>query len=358
MSQLRFCKADESLRPALIERMKEILAGSDAHNAAGFDDTQWRWQYEDLPGGRAAAYLAMSDGEIQGYYHVPFYAGRVRGKPVTFAAVQDVAVSAAMRGQGVFRRLAHYANDDLEQHADLVITFPNDRSIHTFEKYNGYSRLTTLDAYLLPLRSAQVIQAKRRLAGVEHVLGAIGDTVVRLRSVPRLAGLQIEQLPGATAQLAGLFERHAETWSTGVDRSADYLQWRVFDKPGDPYSVLVSRDGEGLSAAAIFREDHILGCDALVLMDFAFLPDRHAHLLALVQHVKRHAADLFARRPALIFAAGNSRTLGQLRRIGFLKVPASLNPRPLNLLVRDVRTGDMPMDPADWHITLSDWDVL
>lgn len=358
MSQLRFCNADKSLRPALIERMKEILAGSDAHNAAGFGAAHWRWQYEDLPGGQAAVYLAMIDGEIHGYYHVPFYAGTVRGRACTFAAVQDVAVSEAMRGQGVFRQLAQYANDDLERHADLVITFPNDRSIHTFEKYNDYARLTTLDAYLLPLRSAKVIRARRRMAGIEHVLGAIGDTFVRLRSVRRPAGLQIEPLPRATAQLAGLFERHAETWSTGVRRSVEYLQWRVFDKPGDPYTVLVSRQGENLTAAAIFREDHILGCDALVLMDFAFLPDTQGHLLALVQHVKRNASDHFARRPALIFAGGNSQTLGQLRRIGFFRVPAALNPRPLNLLVRDVRTGVVPMDPTDWHITLSDWDVF
>ena len=338
--------------------MKEILAGSDAHNASTFDDAQWRWQYEDLPGGQAAVYLAMFDGEIHGYYHVPFYAGHVRGRACTFAAVQDVAVSEAMRGQGVFRRLAQYANEDLERHADLVITFPNERSIHTFEKYNDYATLTTLDAYLLPLRSAKVIQAKRRMAGLEHVLGAIGDTVVRLRSVRRPAGLQIEQLPRATAQLAGLFERHAETWSTGVHRSAEYLRWRVFDKPGGPYSVLVSRQGDSLTAAAIFREDHILGCDALVLLDFAFLPDRQGHLLALVQHVKRNAADHFTRDPALIFVAGNSRTLGELRRIGFVKVPAALNPRPLKLLVRDVRTGTMPMNPADWHVTLTDWDVF
>jgi GNAT superfamily N-acetyltransferase len=358
MSALRFCKADESLRPALIARMKDVLAQSDAHNAAGFDEARWRWQYERLPSRTAAVYVAVQDGEVYGYYHVPFYAGKVHGQPCTFAAIQDVAVDRSMRGRGVFRRLAEYANRELEQHGDLVYTFPNERSIHTFLKYDGYARLTTLDAYLLPLHSRRVIQAKRRLAGLEYVLGAAADAYVRRRRVPAATGLRIERLTGATAQLTSLFAQHAATWATGIERSSAYLKWRVFEAPGDPYRVFASRVDGRLTSAAVFREDEILGSDALVLMDFAFLPAQSADLLALVQHVKHNAADLFRRDPALIFAAGHSATLEHLRRIGFVRVPAALNPRPLHLLVRDVRTGAALTNAAGWHVTLSDWDVF
>jgi GNAT superfamily N-acetyltransferase len=358
MSQLQFCKTDDALRPALMLRMKAILTETDSHNAAQFSETPWLWQYEKLPTGKADAFLVMEEEKIQGYYHVPYYSGKVKGQPFTFAMIQDVAVSADMRGQGVFRQLAEYANTELDQTAQVAYTFPNQRSIHTFLKYNGYRLLKTLEAFLLPMHTRKVIQAKKKLLGMEYLIGAAGDAWVKLKKVKKPEGFSVKALANATDELAAIYSRHAESWSTGITRDKHYLQWRFFDKPGKTYTTLVAETAGSLVASATFRADEILGSQALVLMDFAYAPDGELQLLALLQEVKRTPQAFFKNDPALVFVAGNNSLMAQLKRIGFFRIPAKLNPRPLNLLVRDISTGENLFEPADWHITLADWDVF
>jgi hypothetical protein len=51
---------------------------------------------------------------------------------------------------------------------------------------------------------------------------------------------------------------------------------------------------------------------------------------------------------------------GHLARLGFLRVPERLNPRPFNLLTKNTAgtEGADLTDRSRWLITLSDWDVL
>lgn len=358
MSALQFCNADENLRGALHQRMKEILTETGSHNAHRFSATDWNWQYAQLPSGEAQACLVMSEGIIGGYYHIPYYKGRVDGKPATFAMIQDVAVSPFMRGQGVFRQLAEYANAQIDQRADVVYTFPNHRSIHTFLKYNQFTQLATLDAFLLPLKSARVIQARKKLLGLEYLAGGLMNAAVRIRKVRLPRETVVVKLDAATPELTALYARHAEHWQTGIDRSAAYLQWRFFDKPGSQYTCLAVKEGSQLRAAAFFKADTLMGSEALLLMDWAFAPGCETHWLGLIQAVKQSPTTWFEREPALLFTAGMSPGMHQLRRVGFFKVPERLTPRPLHLLVRDVKTGGQLMARQQWHVTLADWDVL
>ncbi|OLB12560.1 MAG: hypothetical protein AUH07_07850 [Gemmatimonadetes bacterium 13_2_20CM_70_9] len=50
---------------------------------------------------------------------------------------------------------------------------------------------------------------------------------------------------------------------------------------------------------------------------------------------------------------------GELRRLGFVRVPQRFNPRPFDLLARGLaESGPELFEPSVWHVTLADWDVF
>lgn len=339
--------------------MGETLASEGSHKAPIFDEAFWRWQYEDLPEGEARVYLAESHGDVAGYYHVPIYRATVGATGCRAAQVQDVAVQARMRGMGVFRRLAEFAMRDLEASpVDFIYTFPNDKSIHTFLKYNGFRRVVTLRAYVLPMKTASVLRRwlPRSLASL---LGGAMDALARAVRRPSPVGFDVVRERDPVESVGGLFRDYAASRGVALERGGDFLRWRFVARPHSRHFVF-SRAARGVPvAAAVFKLDEVFGAPALVLMDFAHSPGRAGDLLDLIGAVVLdpvHVGEPFS----LAFTAGTGAFFAGLRRIGFVGVPRWIDPRPLHLLVRDVSgtAGAAIRDASAWHVTLTDWDVF
>ena len=168
----------------MIEKVKGVLNEVHSHKALVFNTDFWTWQYRDLPTSTARVYAALVNQEIVGYYHVPIYEGLFDGEKKYLAMVQEVAVSREVRRQGVFRKLAEFATEDLLRSGiHLGYTFPNDRSIHTFLKYNGYTMVCTLETYILPVRSGDILRSKMNLFGMDKAAGYCTDLFFRRFSV-------------------------------------------------------------------------------------------------------------------------------------------------------------------------------
>ncbi|HEX8638893.1 MAG TPA: GNAT family N-acetyltransferase, partial [Pyrinomonadaceae bacterium] len=257
---LEFRRIDSSSDTGeLLERIREILIEGDSHNASLFSRQKWKWQYQDLPTGDTRIYLCICDERIVGYYHVPIYEGVVGNKKKLFAMVQDVAVSAAMRGRGVFRKLAEFATDDLiNSDVNVIYTFPNQKSIPTFLKYNGYRQIYTYDSYVLPVKSAAVIKAKIKLFGLENFVGWFVDKCFNLTSHRLKNGFKVENRERLDAETVTLFQSFNAEFSCHLDRTADYLQWRFFDKPGGKHFLITLKNESETLAAAAFKTDVIL----------------------------------------------------------------------------------------------------
>ena len=142
-------------------------------------------------------------------------------------------------------------------------------------------------------------------------------------------------------------------------RDERYLRWRFEDRPGAEHFFLTLEREAQTRAAAIFKLDQMLGNPALLLMDYAFRSGEESALLQLIQHVKNAGLKAIGRPFNFIFASARSDFMPRLKKIGFIPVPARLNPRPLDLLVRNLTgTTKAIFDPAGWHVTLADWDVM
>ena len=68
-----------------------------------------------------------------------------------YSVFAEILTLKDLKKKNVFQNLAKFANNDINQHVDLIYTFPNHRSIHTFIKYNDFHTVTVLPLHLRPI---------------------------------------------------------------------------------------------------------------------------------------------------------------------------------------------------------------
>ncbi len=358
-SELEFRKIDGSFETdELLQRIREILEEGDSHNAASFSKENWIWQYRNLPTNDARIYLCYSENKIVGYYHVPVYEGVVGGKRKNFAMVQDVAVSASMRGRSVFRKLAEFATDDLSKSGiNLIYTFPNQKSIRTFLKYNGYQQIYTFDSYILPVNSSAVIKSKAKLFGFENLIGWFADRYFDFRNYKLSENFTVETAQSFDEETTKLFQDFNSEFSCHLNRTRDFLQWRFFEKPVGKHFLITLKKDSTIVASAVFKIDEILDTKTAVLLDFAFKEE--SHLIQLLHYVRKNNDFLFGEPINMLFTACCCRKFLQNKLYGFIRIPQRFNPRPLNLLVKNFTEDEKEVFEAEkWLALLSDWDVL
>ncbi len=356
-----YSRIDERLFPALIEKVRGVLTEVSSHKALVIDTDFWTWQYLDLPSKTSRVYAALVNDEIMGYYHVPIYEGLIGGEKKSLAVVQEVAVDKRVRKQGVFRKLADFATEDLLQSGiAAVYTFPNDRSIHTFLKYNAYTLVGTLGTYILPVRSGDILRSKINLLGVDKAIGLCADFLFRRFSVRLDREVSIQVHSEINPDIVRVFSAYQEVQRLALLRDESYLRWRFDRRPSSPhYYFSIDNNQNQKLAVAIFKLDEMFDNPVLLLMDYAHLHGKENYLLQLIQHVKLHGAEEIGARFNLIVTSGNSEFLPLLKRVGFIRLPERLNSRPLKLVVKNLSQHSTDaFDPRNWHLTLSDWDVL
>lgn len=359
---LRFSRIEDGQQAQLLQAVHKILTEVGAHNAGIYDAAYWDWQYRQLPGGKALVYGAWNGaGKLVGYYHVPMYRCRIGAEEKLIANVQDVAVDPAYRGQGLFRQLAEYANAELDTSgADLVYTFPNQKSIRTFLKYTGYQLVTAVPAYIRPVNTGRILAKRIKLAGLEKLAGLAVDAAVGLFS-RRFRGQRgsVVRITRISDEVEAVFGAFGEQFRNRLVRDKAWLDWRYLRSVRGKHHLFGLEQGGKTTAVVVLKEDEMLGNPALLIMDMACLPGHEKALLYLIDQVRRNP-KLTGFRFDLIFAMGIAPCFAQLGRIGFLRIPEKLNPRVLNLVVRNITLADggQLQEARNWLLTLGDWDVF
>jgi hypothetical protein len=342
----------------LLAFIKKILIEGNSHTLDIYDKKYWEWQYKSLPAGYSKVYIAELNNKIIGYYHVPVYTGTYYGNNIKLAAVQDVAVDQNMRGAGIFRKLSGFAEHDLENSdIDIIYTFPNKKSIHTFLKYNKYNHIKTLDTYMLFLDAAPVIKKRFDFLKLYNIAGSVINSWGKLMNMKISSRFEIGIHEKFTDEMINIFSVYSKMFKIALTRNEEYLNWRYLLKPGVKHYIISLKMNNSIKAVAVFKIDIILDSKTLILMDYAFI-ETGDYLLRLIQFLKNKKNIITNEGYQLILAGGNDVFLNDLYRIGFIKVPQKINPRSLNLLVKSNSTEFKPEKPDDWRITFSDWDVL
>ena len=358
---LRFSRIEPEQQPQLLAEIHNILTEVGAHNVAIYNKAYWDWQYKQLPTGKSYTYAAWDVDKIIGYYHVPVYRCSINGEEKLIGNIQDVAVNPTYRGIGLFRQLAEFANKDLDSSdVELIYTFPNDKSIRTFLKYNDFKVVCSVPALIRPVNAGGILRSKINLLGLEKIAGWFADGFINLLSGnPKLANATIEPITEITDEVEAVFSEYSKSFQNHLIRDKAWLDWRYLKSVRGKHHILTLREAGKITAAAVLKEDEMLGNPALLIMDFAFINGNENSLLYLIDQVRKEP-NLTHFKFNLLFVSGIAPALASFGNIGFYQIPEKVNPRVLNLLSRsasDMNPASLQVE-KNWLLTLGDWDVF
>jgi N-acetylglutamate synthase-like GNAT family acetyltransferase len=357
-SALTFCKANPEDYVSLLKLISKVLIDGDSLHAEKYDYEKWFWKYFLLHNAEPRIYICKENQEIIGYYHCPVYAGTINGVAKKFAMVQDVGMSETARGKGVFSQLAIYANDDLKEiGVNFIYTFPNDNSIHTFIKYNGYTKMQALSAFVLPVSFGVLIASKFRFLGIEKMVGKLLDFLYRFKTTKLKTDYTFKKEPKLNQQIIETFEAFGKRFNNSLTRSLSYLKWRYELKPQTKHHFFTASSNGKIVAAVIIGIDNLLGSNAAIILDFASTDDKA--FTQLIMAIKKNSKHYFNLEVGLLFTATTKNNDALFLKSGFMKIPEGFNPRPLNLLGKNLTENETEvLNPDNWLVTLSEWDVL
>lgn len=358
---LRFSRIEPEQQPQLLQEIRTILTEVGAHNVAIYNQAYWDWQYKQLPTGKSYVYAAWDGTKIIGYYHVPVYRCSINGEEKLIGNIQDVAVDPNYRGIGLFRQLAEFANADLDKSdVDLIYTFPNDKSIRTFLKYNHFKVVSSVSALIRPVHAGGILRSRINLFGLEKIAGWFADGWVNLlASNPKLENAKIEPITEITEEVEAVFSEYSTQFPNHLIRDKAWLDWRYLRSVRGKHSILALREAEKITAVVVLKEDEMLGNPSLLIMDFAFINGKDDSLLYLIDQIRKEP-KLTDSEFNLLFVSGIAPALASFKQIGFFKIPEKVNPRILNLLSRstsEIKAGPIQAE-KNWLLTLGDWDVF
>lgn len=198
--------------PEQIDRFQSLFARSFQAPPPGY----FQWKYLDNPAGPAVAYEALDGKTIAGYYGAMPEVWLVRGKPVTLFQSMDTMTDPDYRGRGLFTDLAKLTMKKIaDEHSGWMIGFPGHTSIGGFVNKLGWKDITHV-RIRFSLRQALALKATFR-KGVQF----------RIDPVHR-AGPEFDD-----------YWSRRETRPLDIQKqySTQFLNWRIFDRPGNRSQV-------------------------------------------------------------------------------------------------------------------------
>ncbi|MDG2061624.1 MAG: GNAT family N-acetyltransferase [SAR86 cluster bacterium] len=358
MTEITYSKLSINEIPNLLEAIKSVLIETEAHDLMGAHQDSWNWQYKSLPSSESHIYVAKDNNKIIGYYHIPTYKLKTKNQELKIGHIQAVAIQDSYRGSGVFRKLAEFANEEINHHVDLVYTFPNEKSIHTFTKYNQFQLISALPVYILPLDLGNIIASRYQLPKFLQAAFSFFTLVFHVLKKGLQKNEEIVLIPDITQETEELFIEHGKKYTFRLHRDKKYLTWRYLDSPKGTHKVICLKEEKIIKAVAIIKKEKMFSSEGLVVMDVAYKDKKY--LYKLMTNLSQ--VDIFddTRSADFIFISGLDEYIRHLKKYGFIPIPQKLVPRQLHILGRWTKATDDKklFKSSSWFITLGDWDVF
>ncbi len=343
----------------ILTSIKKIMIEANAHGVEEFTSTIWNWQYKHLPSKEAYVVLAKNElGNIVGYYHIPIYIGFVNKEEKKFAMVQSVAVSQSERGQGLFKQIAIKATEFISNEAfSLAYTFPNNKSIHTFLKYNKYENLGGFKTFIFPINFTPLIKSKLKIGAIASLVSFPLNAVLKIKQQFYNYKKTVVSLD-FTAEVEKLYEAYLERFCVYTKRNIAFLEWRFNKKEGGNYLKFALKNSAGtIEAFCVIKLDKLFETNVAIIMDFAYIEENN--FIELIRLLSKSQTQFFGRAVAVFFIAFQNKKFLEKSKRGFIKIPDAMNPRVVNLLVKKINAeNDDVLIKENWLSTLADWDVF
>ena len=321
----------------------------------GGESAKRRWQYQANPHGPAWFAVGRdpeADGAIVGLIALIATRFRIAGEGVLGYQAVDTIVDPAYRGRNIFVGMGKAGHGGGDVHGGKALWgFPNANAARGWFGRLGWRNFGAIPFLVKPLRSGYFL---RRVAGP---LGAFNLPIARRR---RAADPRYQAIGRFDDQATALWRACAERVGCGVDRDADFLNWRLMDRPGSVYRTTGLRDPAGRLKAFVstaLLDKH--GGRVAYVMEAMAAPEDARELAALLRHeIARRAAEgadvAFAWCPPTAW----NRPIYKAAR--FLPLPERLRPIAIHFGARPI-AADAPAAIGDadaWFISYLDSDTV
>jgi len=308
------------------------------------------WRFRANPHGEAKFAVATRGERVVGMIAlIPTHLAGIESGALGYQAI-DTIVDPSCRGQGLFVKLGSFVQDQALAGAALVWGFPNANAARGWYGRLGWSNFGAAPLLMRPLRSAFL------LGKLHPKLRSIDVRLVRGRNVQREVYTDGQQL---SADFDHLWRRVAGDFGIGVDRSGEWMRWRLFDKPGADYRCVGLKSDVGeLEAFVAVRIADKHGGRLCYVME-AMCSPRHRRdlarlLLAELSRAARHGAEV-----ALAWCPKSAPNYAAFRKAGFVPVPPRLRPIEINFGARALhqRYAAAAANGASWYVSFLDSDT-
>ena len=304
-------------------------------------------------------YLAIYKNSVIGYYHIPIFNFKFENKFYKIGQIETVAILKPYRKYNVFKNLAIFANEDANNKLDIIYTFPNKKSIHTFIKYNNYLNIGSFPVYILPTNMESIISSKIKLFGLQKLIGSIINWYIKKLNKSLGKDEKIISISSFDEKTENLFDNYSKDYKFSLHKDRSFLKWRYLNRPNVEYKIAGLKSNSILNAVVVYKKDVILNNDCIIILDVAFndISSLNKLLCQLTSFESRNNPNF---NSSFIFISGFIKNIKKLKYSGFIRVPKFMNPRNLNLLVKNIRVKhcDGVDDKSVWSATLGDWDVF
>lgn len=323
----------------------------------------WEWQYRQNPFGDALSWVTELDGKIvmhMAFLPLPI---RVDRKELVAGLGVDVATAEEHRGQGLLGGQGRLMNvamalwdwigpDIHERDISVVYFFPR-ASSKVPKRYRGgvFGTQVELELHVLPLMGSWVA---RQLRIPRFLASALMPLLFR-----KPKNEQARQMGRNIEDIQDLWERVEGKFPFGVSRNARWWNWRYVSRPRIQYRFFELRRSGRLAGAAVTLMQKS-GNERIVLIMDLLAEDEDAGR-QIVGSIARSDPDAVA---ITMLTAPNSYSSRLAKAAGFRRVPKSLDPDSLRMVIIDVQgdvLGKIPVLPDNaanlpWNISWGDLD--
>lgn len=319
-----------------------------------------RWQYFDNPTGKLYVELAVPPEDasrLAGIYSVMPIRLWVEGAVTTGVQSLDTLTDQDFRGQGLFVKMAKRVFDRCaSDHVACVYGFPNKNSAHGFFQRLEWQRLDPVPFLLKPLRANYALRRVKQLGEVASLLPSIPLTLGLRARLDRRADVRVIDRFGA--EFDSLWSDFAARIPVAVHRDAEYLNWRLVDKPGHFYRRLAIYRGDQVVAFVAYDVQDKHGGRVGYILELLHRPGEAAAARRLLRLATRELY-LSGAEVILSWCLEHSPNRSAFLREGFLPLPEKLRPIELHVGARALAQPQAPFgDRTRWYLSYLDSDTV
>lgn len=343
----------------LLLRLRKAVWGEDhLHNDSEF----FSWMFQNNPDGAGGGVLLEEENEAVGFAGLATRQLIYRGSPVTVALGMDYMMHPEYRNGFSASRLANFWAKTISSGGyEFALCYPNSNSYKILTgKKVGWHRVCDLVMYARPLGTVQSLPGS--LAKIPRPIMKPCYRAVSLACTLQSALLSRKKPAGKAIEVTFFDERFDALWEsakveTGAVRNAAHLNWRYANHPLYKYRAFAWVDGETVLGYMIVTRREVFGIPAVLIVDALANAEKPGVIDALTNAVATYARNSGARILSTQAIQGSKLSQSFLRS-GLLAVPKRLSPKTFTLTAHGLGRPLPAMDPATWHVTWGDMDVI